>query len=261
MLYSNFVVWLNTNVGMHEITLPLTKDECHSTFEWRDMNFMLECGAAAPSAIFVAMHGILSTCSPCLSFISKLMNMWLMHAPNMQMVGPTCGHPYSFGEDSGSGHPPPPPPNMTPMEAFFVAQADALRYLMQNQQRPPGNQYDQPREGKHEHFIALKPPLFTKADEPLEADAWVRAIEAKFDVLTLPCSEARKASFAALQLRGQACIWWDHYKMMQPAGHVITWDEFKRAFKEHHIPKGMVERKLNELLALKQGSDSMYEYA
>jgi predicted GIY-YIG superfamily endonuclease len=49
--------------------------------------------------------------------------------------------------------------------------------------------------------------------------------------------------------------------MMQQAGHAITWYEFKRGLKEHHIPKGMVERKLNELLALKQGSDSVFEYA
>jgi hypothetical protein len=114
---------------------------------------------------------------------------------------------------------------------------------------------------KWEQFAALKPPVSSKADEHLEADDWICAIEAKLDVLTLPCSKEPKASFAAQQLHGPALIWWDHYKMMQQAGHVITWDEFKRAFKEHHIPKGMVERKLNELLALKQGSDSVFEYA
>jgi hypothetical protein len=49
--------------------------------------------------------------------------------------------------------------------------------------------------------------------------------------------------------------------MMQPNGHEITWAEFKTAFKNHHIPKGMVERKLNELLNLRHGSDSVYQYA
>jgi hypothetical protein len=49
--------------------------------------------------------------------------------------------------------------------------------------------------------------------------------------------------------------------MMQPNGREITWAEFKTAFKNHHIPKGMVERKLNELLNLRQGSDSLYQYA
>jgi hypothetical protein len=46
----------------------------------------------------------------------------------------------------------------------------------------------------------MKPPMFTKAEEPLEADAWVRAMEAKFSAFTLPCSEERKATFATLQL-------------------------------------------------------------
>jgi hypothetical protein len=49
--------------------------------------------------------------------------------------------------------------------------------------------------------------------------------------------------------------------MMQPNGHEITWAEFKTAFKNHHIPKRIVERKLNELLNLRQGSDSVYQYA
>jgi hypothetical protein len=44
----------------------------------------------------------------------------------------------------------------------------------------------------------MKPPTFTKAEEPLDADAWVRAIEAKFSAFFLPCSEEHKARFAAL---------------------------------------------------------------
>jgi hypothetical protein len=39
----------------------------------------------------------------------------------------------------------------------------------------------------------MKPPMFIKVEEPLEADAWVRAIEAKFSTFTLLCSEERKA--------------------------------------------------------------------
>jgi hypothetical protein len=42
----------------------------------------------------------------------------------------------------------------------------------------------------------------------------MRAIEAKFSVFTLPCSEERKASFAALQLRGTTLIWWENFKTM-----------------------------------------------
>jgi hypothetical protein len=44
-------------------------------------------------------------------------------------------------------------------------------------------------------------------------------------------------------------------------GHAVTWDEFKQAFKSHHIPKGLMDRKMRELLALRQGSDIVYRYA
>jgi hypothetical protein len=47
---------------------------------------------------------------------------------------------------------------------------------------------------------------------------------------------------------------------MQPAGHEVTWTEFKKAFKDHHIPKGLMVRKTKELLALKQGDDTVYQY-
>ena len=104
-------------------------------------------------------------------------------------------------------------------------------------------------------------PLFYKAETPLEADAWVRAIEAKFSVFVLPCSEERKASYAAQQLRGEALMWWEHHKSMLLPGQELTWDEFKQAFKEHHIPRGLMDRKMRELLNLKQGSDTVYEYS
>jgi hypothetical protein len=133
----------------------------------------------------------------------------------------------------------------------------------QMQQRPPmGANHDGPQMvTTYSQFIGMKPPAFTKAEEPLDADAWVRAIEAKFSAFVLPCSEEHKAIFAALQLRGEALMWWEHFKIMQPAGHEVTWMKFKRAFKDHHIPKGLMVRKMKELLALKQGEDMVYQYA
>jgi hypothetical protein len=64
-----------------------------------------------------------------------------------------------------------------------------------------------------------------------------------------------------LTTSGEALMWWEHFKSMQPAGHEVTWVEFKQAFKDHHIPKGLMDRKMRELLALKQGADTMYQYA
>jgi hypothetical protein len=48
---------------------------------------------------------------------------------------------------------------------------------------------------------------------------------------------------------------------MQPAGHVVTWDEFRTAFRAHHIPEGLSERKLNEFLTLTQGTRIVMQYA
>jgi hypothetical protein len=48
---------------------------------------------------------------------------------------------------------------------------------------------------------------------------------------------------------------------MQPVNHVVTWDEFRTAFQAHHIPEGLIERKLNEFLNLTQGTRTVMQYA
>ena len=48
---------------------------------------------------------------------------------------------------------------------------------------------------------------------------------------------------------------------MLPADHVVTWEEFRTAFRAHHIPEGLLERKLNEFLALTQGTRTVLQYA
>jgi hypothetical protein len=106
----------------------------------------------------------------------------------------------------------------------------------------------------------MKPPTFSNAEDPLEAEAWIKSIEAKFTAFVMPCSEENKANFAALQLRGEALMWWDHFKSMQQ-GCAVIWNDFKQAFKSHYIPKGLMDRKMRELLALRQGSEMVYRYA
>ena len=48
---------------------------------------------------------------------------------------------------------------------------------------------------------------------------------------------------------------------MLPADHVVTWEEFRTAFRAHHIPEGLLERKLNEFLVLTQGNHTVLQYA
>jgi hypothetical protein len=96
--------------------------------------------------------------------------------------------------------------------------------------------------------------LFTRTEDPLDADVWLRVVESKFPLLNGECSNVTKVRFAAQQLRGPARTWWDYFLAMQPADHVVEWGEFKTAFRGHHIPAGIMDHKLNEFLGLTQGS-------
>ena len=165
------------------------------------------------------------------------------------MVGSTRGTPKGFthGQISGSQQPPPPPPNLAEVMAL---QTELLCQLVQGQQNQPHSQQRGcddhiPLASSYQDFFSTQPPLFHQTDESLDADAWLRTIESKF---------------ALLQLRGTARIWWDNYRAMLPANHVVTWEEFRTAFRVHHIPEGLLEQKLNEFLALIQGNCTMLQY-
>jgi hypothetical protein len=149
----------------------------------------------------------------------------------------------------------------------MARQTELLNLLVQAQQ----NQYRQqsrggrddphPQVANYQDFLSTQPPLFHKADEPLDADAWLRTIDSKFALLSAPCSDKDKALFAAQQLHGTACLWWDYFHAMQPTDHVVTWDEFRTAFRAYHIPEGLIEQKLNEFLSLTQGTRTVMQYA
>jgi hypothetical protein len=182
------------------------------------------------------------------------------------MVGATHGTPEGFRAEqaSGSQQPPPPPPNLAEVMAWQTELLNLLVQAQQNQQRQQfrGGRDDLPPPvASYQDFLNTQPPFFSKAEEPLDADAWLHIIESKFALLTTPCADSSKASFAAQQLRGAARIWWDNFYAMQPAGHIISWEEIRSAFRAHYIPEGLLERKLNEFLVLTQGSNTVLQYA
>ena len=55
--------------------------------------------------------------------------------------------------------------------------------------------------------------------------------------------------------------WWENHVAMFPADTRFTWALFKEAFRAHHIPAGVIRRKLTEFLALKQGNNSVLQYS
>ena len=62
-------------------------------------------------------------------------------------------------------------------------------------------------------------------------------------------AEADKVNFAAYFLEGPANQWWENYEAMRPEGPATTWADFSSAFRTHHIPEGLMDRKREEFCA------------
>ena len=45
-----------------------------------------------------------------------------------------------------------------------------------------------------------------------------------------------------------------------PTGANVSWDQFKTAFREHHIPPGLMRMKATEFMKLTQGTKTLTEY-
>jgi hypothetical protein len=136
----------------------------------------------------------------------------------------------------------------------------ALNLIAQN--TAPGHHnrpgHDQHQQSTYKDFLDTKPPVFTQAAEPLQADEWLNTIEQKFCLHHY--TDNQKAEFAAQQLQGEAGVWWTNYLATLPEGVRPTWDEFKEAFRGHHIPKGLMDIKMKEFLKLTQGTKTVTEY-
>jgi hypothetical protein len=136
---------------------------------------------------------------------------------------------------------PPPPPLPPTLQELMAQQNEILRQLAQRQPPPQhyggGDHQRHPAAATYQEFLSTQPPLFTRAEDPLDADVWLRVVESKFPLLHGVCSEVTKVRFAT-----------------QPDDREVEWREFKAAFRGHHIPVGIMDRKLNEFLALTQGN-------
>jgi hypothetical protein len=119
-------------------------------------------------------------------------------------------------------------------------------------------QHQAPRNNIYMEFSETRPPIFVKAEELFEADEWIRVMEQKFGLIR--CTETKKPLFASQQLRGPTSTSWANFLAIQPEGHLVTWTELKQAFREHYIPDGVLQMKLEEFVRLKQGGDSVMQY-
>jgi hypothetical protein len=91
----------------------------------------------------------------------------------------------SRGQDDTPNPPPVPPTLAEAITALVTATADNTRFLREMAgQQQGGRAYPQgPRETSYLDFSETRPSLFVKAEDPLDADEWVRVIEQKFGLI------------------------------------------------------------------------------
>jgi hypothetical protein len=102
--------------------------------------------------------------------------------------------------------PPPPPPAPTVQE-LMAQQNEILRQLLQRQPHPQqhggGQQQRPPAAATYQEFLSTQPPLFTKAEDLLDADVWLRVVDPSFPssretALMIPRPASPCSSFVAL---------------------------------------------------------------
>jgi hypothetical protein len=148
---------------------------------------------------------------------------------------------------------------MDPMQQFFQNQMQLLENLtntvanLQGQvNNPPQPPPPQPAPmNKHREFMSHRPPVFTHAADPLDADDWLKTVGKM--LTTAKCDDREKVLFVAGRLQRLAGPWWDAYTTAHATPDAITWQEFTKSFRSHHIPAGVMRLKKKEFLSLKQG--------
>ena len=100
--------------------------------------------------------------------------------------------------DEGGEAPPPPPDLVQAIAAILTGrdeQTALLRRLVEQGAAPRSGHHHPPPVPGYQEFLGTQPPLFHKADEPLEADSWLKTIESKFTLY--PYNDDDKVGFAA----------------------------------------------------------------
>ncbi len=85
------------------------------------------------------------------------------------------------GSQQGAENNPPPPPQT--LAEVVAQQTQILQMLVQNQvqqQSQPHGRQGQQQLATYSDFAGTHPPIFSKVEDPLEADSWLRLMEAKF---------------------------------------------------------------------------------
>jgi hypothetical protein len=145
------------------------------------------------------------------------------------------------GNNQDVNPPPPPPPTL---EQVLIMQAQLLQTMQQtlvSMQAAPPQAPSPPLRDRLGEFQCTKPPTFSQAMEPMDADDWLKVVEKKLRVVQ--CSDREKVMLTSHQLSGPAADWWDAYVEAHEEPKSINWPKSRAAFRTHHIPQGVKLKK------------------
>jgi hypothetical protein len=187
-------------------------------------------------------------------FISSILILQMVITRNRV----TTNNVVNNGERNNQEANPPPPPPLT-LEQVLALQAQMLQTMQQTLVKlhaPP--QAPPPSRDRLEDFQRTKPPTFSYAVEPMDADDWLKSVAKKLQVVQ--CNNREKVLLASHHLSGPAAGWWDAYVEAHEDPESINWPEFRATFYARHVPQVVIKIKKKEFQDLKQGSMSVNEY-
>ncbi|KAL6561072.1 hypothetical protein OROGR_003792 [Orobanche gracilis] len=138
----------------------------------------------------------------------------------------------------------------------IAAALQAMAQAMENQPNADGNVGYR----SLATFQRENPPVFKGKYDPDGALEWLKEIERIFQVMD--CSPAQKVRYGTYVLAVEADDWWLEVRArLEAAGEEITWVMFLKEFMSKYYPEDVRGKKEIKFLELKQGNQSVTEYA
>ncbi|KAK1682483.1 hypothetical protein QYE76_043331 [Lolium multiflorum] len=163
--------------------------------------------------------------------------------------------------------PPPPHPMMHPdFQQYMRSMEEDRRRYQESQSKNMQDFFthvinDRGNEGKGvtlSDFQNARPLPFTSAPEPMDAEDWLMDTERKLK--TVGCNDEEKIRYTTYLLSGPAASWWENLVAVHPPDKVFTWEEFKKKFRDAHVPDSVVELKKREFEELRQNTAPIMQY-
>ncbi|KAK1650082.1 hypothetical protein QYE76_067887, partial [Lolium multiflorum] len=163
--------------------------------------------------------------------------------------------------------PPPPHPMLHPdFQQYMRSMEEDRRRYQESQSKNMQDFFthvinDRGNEGKGvtlSDFQNARPLPFTSAPEPMDAEDWLMDTERKLK--TVGCNDEEKIRYTTYLLSGPAASWWENLVAVHPPDKVFTWEEFKKKFRDAHVPDSVVELKKREFEELRQNTAPIMQY-